>query len=1072
MVKIGRDGEPADLFLLQSLMMLKIALLGTPILSRDGQPLPVTRRKSRALVYYLAAQAEQTTVTRDQLLAFFWPDLERTAGQQTLRTTLHGLRKVLGAALVIEEDTLALGEAEVDVRKFAALTHDGRRRGTHREGETSAEQLSAALDLYRGEFLSGFTLPEPATFDDWAASEREHYQRLAVRALTELSQLQEAAGNYAGALEPLERALGFDPLQEDLQRAAMRLHYLAGDRAAAIRRYDSLRKLLDSELGVPPMIETRTVYDAILNDSLARPTIEAGTPSAMAVRHHSEAGTAGSENGPLPFTGREAELETLRRLAPAGKMALLEGEPGIGKTRLAEEYIRESNSIGLIGRARELEGALPYQPVIEALRTVVARTDWPELQAGVQASVAGVWLGQVARLLPELEHKADVAPGGAADESRLWEGLHQFLRAIAAQHTVVFFIDDMQWTDSATLALLGYLVRQAVPGLFFLAATRKVAPRSPMAVLMQTLTREDRLVLLELKRLEPQHIAALTQHLQGLEVETFTHWLTQASEGNPYVLSELLRYARENRLISGGQVNLEALSHSPVVPQTIYTLTQARLNRLSETARRVLDAAVAAGREFEFEIVYRAAGISEAAALDAMDELSNAALVHAVAWTAGKPRLMYAIDHSITMEVAYRETGEARHRMMHRRVAEAYEAVYGRQRGTVSDEALAGLIAWHFSEGNDPEQAAPYALRAGRRAMRLVAWHEAADFFEQALQADLSDRARRGIHMELGEALVRAGESARASEAFRAALAESADGDEAALARIALTQSLFAQARFGEAIEVVQAIQSETVSIAAQREFVWGAALSVEGADLDTAAEHLRNADLLLNQSGLPTDLPVLAQVRFELGSIAAQQGDLREATRLYREALDIAEEAPDDTAVFQQVLANNNLAYHLHLLSDPTALGYAEAGIRLAEQNGVITLQAYLLSTRGEIALAAGKVEDAERYFNEGLALAERLNLPERIAGLTANLGRAALARGRTDLAIHRFSTALARADSLGTRHLAANIRLWLAPLLPDAEARTNLAEVRAFAQNSGRKRLLAEVEEVQKQCGGRDGT
>ena len=123
-----------------------------------------------------------------------------------------------------------------------------------------------------------------------------------------------------------------------------------------------------------------------------------------------------------------------------------------------------------------------------------------------------------------------------------------------------------------------------------------------------------------------------------------------------------------------------------------------------------------------------------------------------------------------------------------------------------------------------------------------------------------------------------------------------------------------------------------------------------------------------------------------------------------------------------------------------------------------------YLLSTLGEIALAANDLDLAERYFTEGLALAEQLSMPERRAGLIANLGLLAHARGQNDLAIHHLSTALARADALGTRHLAAQIRLWLAPLLPIAQAHTYLAEVRAFAQSSGRQRLLEAVRQLEK--------
>lgn len=1042
--------------------MLSIALLGAPTLTLAGNPLAVTRRKSRAVLYYLAAH--ERPLTRDQLLTLFWPDLDRAAAQQTLRTTLHGLRKALGAALVSDEDTLSFStDTAIDVRHFESALQAAR-------PTSNLQLLTTTLQLYRDDFLAGFTLPDAPAFDDWAAIEREHYRRLAVRAWSTLSRLHEDNGDHPAALESLERALAFDPLQEDLQRTAMRLHYLAGDRAAAIRRYDTLRKLLDEEMGVPPMAETRTVYDSIIND-----TLEIQNPKSQKLKPQSPASTRIVQSptsttptspplrspAPLPFTGRNEELKTLHRLVASHRLAVLEGEPGIGKTRLAHEFINGTNTIALVGSAHELETALPYQPIREALRSLVARTvppAWPALQAALQKNVSPMWLAEVSRLLPELGW-ATGTPGvnSGADESRLWEGLHQFLIVLADQFPVTLFIDDLQWADSATLALLGYLIRQPTPGIFYLAAVRSVPPRSPLATLLQTLTRENRFTHLPLRRLTAQDIAALTQHICNDQAETLTDWLTRTSEGNPYVLAELLRYASENGLISDGQVNLAALSKSPVVPQTIYTLTQARLNRLSDSARRVLDTAVAIGREFEFDVVYRAAGLSESATLDALDELRAAVLIHPVERATVKPtRLLYAFDHGVTLEVAYREVGEVRHRILHRRVAEAFE--------WVRDDSLAGLIASHFIEGRSPERAAPYAIRAGDQATRLAAWREAADFYEQALTADLDAEQRRAVNMKLGETHFRASETARASEAFRAALSASPpESDAANLACLALARSLFTQARFAEAVELIQQVHSANPSIAAQREFSWGAALSIEGADLAAASEHLRLADTLLNQAGRPTDLPILAQTRFELGSVAAQQGDLRQAVILYREALDIAEEAPGDTGLVQRTLALNNLGYHLHLLNDPAAQEYAQTGLQLARENGLLPMQTFLLSTLGEIALAAQQFDQAEQSFNAGLALAERLNNPERIAGLTANLGLVALARGQTDLAIHHLSTALARADGLGTRHLAAQIRLWLIPLLPARVAQTYLAEAKAFAESSGRKRLLEEVKNLE---------
>ena len=176
-------------------------------------------------------------------------------------------------------------------------------------------------------------------------------------------------------------------------------------------------------------------------------------------------------------------------------------------------------------------------------------------------------------------------------------------------------------------------------------------------------------------------------------------------------------------------MNLSALSSAPIVPPSIYSLIQARLARLSDSARRILDTAVAAGRVFEFEVVMRAAALSESAALDALDELRAARLIE----PQGSDGLHYAFDHSLTMEVAYREVGEPRHRVLHRRVAEAMEAIYGRQRL----DAVAGLLAWHYLESGDAPRAAPYALRAAQLAMQFAAWREAIEFYEQALRVDL-----------------------------------------------------------------------------------------------------------------------------------------------------------------------------------------------------------------------------------------------------------------------------------------------------------------------------------------------
>lgn len=1025
--------------------MLTIRLFGPPSITLDDEPVALTRRKSRALLFYLAAQP--APVGRDRLIDLLWPDLDRPSAQQTLRTTLHGLRKALGPAL-LADDALGLAPgADVDARRLErALAAPAR----------EPAPLAVALDLYRGEFLQGFALPDAPAFEEWSAAQRARFQQLSAGALEALAGLYERRRDFRAALAALERALAADPLQEGLQRAAMRLLYRSGDRVGAIRRYEHLRDLLDEELGVPPMPETRALYDAIVTERLAaeeRPRAqehrapEAGqTPARQAAP--AQPAASGRDAEELPFAGRAEELRALRELAGSGRLGLIVGEPGIGKTRLAEEFLRGADALALSGAARELEHSLPYQPIIEALRGLLARPEWPALRAGLQ--VAPVWLAETARLLPELTPEAP-APAAPADESRLWEGVSQVLAGLARQRPLALLLDDAQWADAATLGLLSYLVRRAPAGATFLATSRPVAPRTPLALLIQSLTREGRLERIALARLAAEEVAALARHLSP--DGALAAWLVPASEGNPYILAELLRDACAQGLLRPDHtLDHRVLASAPLVPPSVYSLIQSRLDRLSERARRVLDVAVAVGREFEFALVALAAGVSEAEALDTLDELRAAGLVQP---TDG---LHYRFDHSLTMEVAYREVGEPRHRLMHRRVAEALE-----RRAAGRLDQVAGLLASHYAEGQAPEQAARFALLAGQQAAALAAWHEAVGFFEQALAG--AEGPRRGeALLALGNAHVQSGAAERAAELFGEALAlaeQARDAQAANQARLALAMALLPQSRYAEAVGLARLVHAGgSPEQVIQAEFLCGTVLSIEGADLEGATRHLRAAELLIQQEPFAMPTEALARVRFELGSVAAQQGRLREAVGLFREALITAGQLRCEHAVHWQVLAHNSLAYHLLLLGDPEAGQHAEAGLRLAQEHGLLGLLPFLHSTTGELALARGDLATAERAFAEGLELAERLNIPERLAGLTANQGLLALRRGQTGLALRRLSDALARADTLGLVHLAAQIRIWLAPLLPPEQARQRLQEARALAERGQRAFLLEQID------------
>jgi DNA-binding SARP family transcriptional activator/predicted ATPase len=1043
--------------------MLTIRLLGPTAVALNGQPLPLKRRKSRALLYYLAAQPQR--VTRRQVAALLWSDHTGETARHNLRTTLYGLRQAVGDHLHTEEEWISLVDTEVDVHALAAAVE-----------QAAPDALEQQLSRYGGDFLADFELPDSEEYEHWIAVEREHYRRLAIRGYLRVGQYHEAAGNFGAALDALSAALAIDPFQEDLQRDALRLHYYAGDRAGAIRRYEEFARQLEAEMGVQPMAETRTLMEEITKGTLAAPSRASATPAAPAAPVIATAPPPPLMLRPLqptapsgpPFTGRSAEVRRLETLRATHQLVLVEGDPGMGKTRLIETHLAQAQSnpdndpipLVMVGHARQLESRLPYQPLIEALRGLITTPAWAALQT--QVDLPALWWQEIARLLPEV---GEGIPASAAqrtpDESRLWEGVFRLLAALAQQQPLILFLDDLQWAETATLGLLGYLVRQAAAAnlpITFLAASHPPQPGGELALLTQTLLREERLAQVRLERLEAGDVMALARWLTPHYGYPLGNWLYRSSEGIPFVLAELVRYIRDEKiLLPDGTVNLALLPSNPVVPPTVYTLIQARLVSLSDAARRVLDAAVAIGREFEFYMVGRVAALSDAATLDALDELRLARLINVV------DERHFAFDHTLTMEVAYQEVGELRHHLLHRRVAAALESIHEDR----LDE-VAGLIAQHYGEGDQPELAAKYARLAGQRAVRLAAWRAAVGFFRQALTATPAGEQPR-LLLALGSAQLQTGELAAAEETLRAALAMPATERQPDILRglvRELGEVLILQARYPAVMTLAQEYADHAnPSIRVTAQFMWGASLSLEGLDLEEAAHHLMASREAARAAGVNEAL--IAQVEFELGNIDAQQGRLPEAIEHYEQVLTLArpdqsrEEEMDGT-LRTQILAYNNIAYHLHLMGDPRAEETIKTAIRMAQENELLTVFAYLLSTWGEIALAQEDFTTGESAFTQALAHAQRLNQPERIAGITANLGLLALARGQQELAVHHFTTALAQANAISSRFLAAQIRMWLAPLVATAKGRALLDDARAIIAAGRYHRLEAQLAQL----------
>ncbi|MGH2498195.1 MAG: ATP-binding protein [Ktedonobacteraceae bacterium] len=742
---------------------LRFTLLGSPEVSHADQGLVFSTRKEFALLIYLAVEGR--IHLRKNLSELFWPEGDARHGRAALRITLLLLRHLLGEGagadpashFLITGDTLGLdftSDVELDLHPL----HEAWRfsRASTRTALTMPEdarrslldQLQRATSLARGEFLEGFSLRDAPAFDDWARSQREYWCLCTSEVFDRLSQLQFEAGEIAPAIATVDRWLVLAPLHEEAYRRLMRLHFAAGDRYAALHAYDVCRARFATDMQTEPTPETVAL---------------ASRMRAVAPPRRKEAHALHTTPGALspallldgPFLGRTTELSLLinaYHTAQRGQtqVVLLEGEAGIGKTRLAKEFLAWAEVEGadvMQGRAFETGGRLPYRPVIDALRPRIERENAPD------DLLSDTWLAELARLLPELHDRYPDLPAPHGDKSvarnRLFEAVARLGQALANRAPLVFFIDDVQWADTASLDVFHYLARSwsesATPALLLLTlpmGTRGL--RHELDEWRASMERTVPLTRLQLDRLTPEDILRLLQAFgrtggkdggRAANLERFGQWLFAETEGQPFYLMETLKFLLERGALAsrpnedgGWTIDFTAaVEHETVrrgfFPPSVREVIVARLDRLTPPAFAMLLAGAVLGQGTTFERLCQVADLTEENGLPALDEVLHSCLLYESEREAGHIAAeRYVFAHQKIRAVVYAEAGEARRSIFHRRALQALQAA-GAPEAELAYQALAAGLT---------EPAFHWSLLAGDEAMRVVAVRDALTFYEQA----------------------------------------------------------------------------------------------------------------------------------------------------------------------------------------------------------------------------------------------------------------------------------------------------------------------------------------------------
>jgi DNA-binding SARP family transcriptional activator len=716
-----------------------------------GRPLHFPTRKAEALLIYLVV--EGGLHAREHLIALFWPESDARRGRAALRNTLVRLREALAPAwsgegppgtLITEGDRLGFEPGAGLALDLAALDEA---LLALRSGTAAPAALLPVRDACRGDFLDGFSLDDAPSFDDWASAQRERWHQRLAAFFDQLSELQTKTGDLTGAVESAQRWVAHDPLSEAAARRLMQGLFAIGDREAALRAYQAIRATLQAELSAEPASETELIYERLRGPALPLPPARRGAarPRRLAALE-------------APLVGRAVQLAEMMaryRLAADGQALALviEGEAGIGKSRLADEFLRWATAQGavvLAGRAFETGGRLPFQALVEALRPRLASVDLLKL-AGERRVAA------LSRLLPELRDRYPGLPVPAGDDldarPQLFEAVAHVIQALAGRAPLVLYVDDLQWVDTASLDMLRHQARRlaqpsgGLPALLVLTVRSESLSLSPeLAEWLAGLARDLPVFRLGLAPLGEAETREWLQAFIGAEADpAFVRWLYADTQGHPFYVAETLKALVERGVLvsigSGDDGWALKLSDSDArlgpggwMPAGVRQVIRARLAQLSAEAMALLGAGAVLGQRLSFERLLRVAGLTEADGLRGLDEL----LARRLLVESNDPQRPYQFAHDKIRDVAYTEAGAARRRIFHRRAFELLERSSA-PAPELSHHALAaglGLPAFHWS------------LLAGDDALRLFAAREAVGHYRRAEQV-LMEQAELRESLEL-----------------------------------------------------------------------------------------------------------------------------------------------------------------------------------------------------------------------------------------------------------------------------------------------------------------------------------
>lgn len=674
--------------------------------------------------------------------------------------------------------------------------------------------------------------------------------------------------------------------------------------------------------------------------------------------------------GSLPATtlvGREGDMQHIRAAIEAaadgdGRVIMLAGEPGVGKTRLAQEATLDARNRGFMvvtGTCYEPEQGTPFYPFLEALSQA-----YDAAPPSIQSAVRRQW-PSLGKLLPAQSiPNPEGAAGSQEEQQRLFWAVTGFLQAMAEHLPVALLLDDLQWADGSTLGLLQHLARHTRTHRILLLGTYRdveIDRRHPLEAMLLDLSRQQLLQRIAVHRLPVEGTAALLAHSLGMEdtSQEFAALLHSHTEGNPFFVQEVVRSLVERGDVyrENGRWSRRALEEIEV-PESVRAVVGQRLSHLSEEAQTLLQEASVLGHTFVFDDLQQVDGRSEVEIERALDDAVTAGLVR----EAGSD--LYAFNHNLTQQSLYGELSSRRKRRLHLAAGDTLE----RQPAVVREQRLAE-IARHFQKAEVPERALPYTMQVADRAAAAFAHEDAARYYRTALDLaqQTGDRAREA------EAYEKLGGLLTATIRYRAALE-----------MLEPAARLFAEINDRESEgRVVAQIGRVYYSIAAAQEGI---------ARLEPAMESLAGEDS-------PHALAGLTSV---LGKLYFVRGRYTEALACAERGAALAREASQGGVLAESEITRGSALIQLGRWH--RGLQALEEAVDIADSASDVYSVCRALQGAAAVYLMQGDLERHQQAMERALDIAERMHNQRQIASATFGLFVNAFVHGDWEAA-HRYA-------------------------------------------------------------------